>query len=50
VTFKVIELVVILGALWLLWRHASKIGAEAAEQKAREAEEAAARGDEDDAA
>jgi hypothetical protein len=41
VTFKVIELIVILGGLWFLWRSASRLGAEAAEQRAREAEEAA---------
>lgn len=37
-TFKFIELVVIVGALWFLWRSASRVGAQAAEQKAHEAQ------------
>jgi hypothetical protein len=49
VSFKVVELVVILGGLWLLWRSASRVGAQAAEQRAREAEDAARKA-EDDAA
>jgi hypothetical protein len=48
-TFKVIELVVILGGLWFLWRSASRLGAQAAEQKAREAEEAARKAENEDA-
>jgi hypothetical protein len=35
--FKLLELVVILGALALIWRSASRLGAEAEAQKKREA-------------
>jgi hypothetical protein len=36
--FKFIELIAILGVLYLLWRQATKLGKEAAEQKKLEAD------------
>ena len=48
-SFKLVELALIVGGLVLLWRSASRVGAQAAEQRAREAGDAARKA-EDDAA